>query len=189
VELFIDLKQLEELNLDPNAFVLLWCIHNKLDYSKLLHEPDLSRYLPFLQARGFIKISADGIIPRQPLIDLFKEEVNSNNVKEWIQEWRLLWPEGVKTMGRPVRGDKSGCLKKMTTFIKSERVTKDEIFEATKIYVFEKKRDDYKAMTCADYFINKDGISVLSALIEDIRTKGTKFKEVESSGSNFYKEL
>ena len=67
-------------------------------------------------------------------------------------------------MGRPVRGDKAGCIKKMTTFIKSERVTKDEIFEATKIYVFEKKRDDYKAMTCADYFINKDGISMSNNL-------------------------
>ena len=99
--------------------------------------------------KGFIKITENKIIARKKSIDLLlgselldavktvatsktaknKELVGS--VEDWIQEWRELFPAGIKSGGYPVRSPKSGCAAKMKVFIKKNKeVTKEIIFTA-----------------------------------------------------------
>jgi len=74
MELFIDLKQLEELDIDVNSYTLLWCINNDINYNEILKQINFPKYIDFLQTRGYIKITPEGIFKRQSLIDLFKGE-------------------------------------------------------------------------------------------------------------------
>ena len=48
-----------------------------------------------------------------------------------------------------------------------------EIFKATRLYIKEKANERYSYMKMADYFIDKDGGSMLSAYIERINEEGT----------------
>jgi hypothetical protein len=95
-----------------------------------------------------------------------------------------------------VRGDKQGVLKKMETFCKEyPQYSKSQIFEATRLYIFEKSRDHYRFMTCADYFIAK-GInrssktSLLAALLEDLDGDETILEKMQKGeGSDWHKEI
>ena len=57
----------------------------------------------------------------------------------------------------------------MKKFIKNHKeVTKEQIFKATELYVEEKKRVRYAYMRIADYFIEKDGGSLLESYVEQL---------------------
>jgi len=87
-----------------------------------------------------------------------------------IDEYRKLFPSGVYTGSRLVKGDRKGCIKKMQKLMRDNPdVTPTEIIEATKIYVGKAKDTFYEKMTCADYFIEKNGVSMLMGYIEAYR--------------------
>tara|TARA_R110000803_G_scaffold71102_4_gene134180 strand:+ start:19137 stop:19754 length:618 start_codon:yes stop_codon:yes gene_type:complete len=170
---------LVEHSLTPNEFVYLYYLVN----GKMLPITINITLIP-LQEKGFIKIMPEGKVQvRQKTINLFKlpitseekqitEAVNnsqklSTTVDQWISEWRDLFPMKIKTGGYPVRGTKQGCIKKMKSFIKANPgVTKEMIFKATKRYLEERRQTGYAYMKMADYFINKDGASMLETYIE-----------------------
>ena len=95
------------------------------------------------------------------------------NVNNWIDDWRALFPRG-KQAGYPIRGDRKDCIRKMRKFIKDNpNITKDEIFEATRKYIEDKKKENYRFIKMANYFIDKNGTSLLGACIEDLEDKGS----------------
>ncbi len=72
--------------------------------------------------------------------------------------------------------------------------TKEQIFEVTKLYVFEASRQNYNYMQCADYFIYKEArkgerMSTLASLLEDNDGKETYLKKIQEGGGNFHKEI
>ena len=84
----------------------------------------------------------------------------------------------MKTAGYTVRGTRGGCVKKMKKFMKEHKnVTKDQIFKATELYVEEKRRVRYAYMRIADYFIEKDGGSLLEGYIEQLDNNETSSDE------------
>jgi len=87
---------------------------------------------------------------------------------EWVNEWRMKFPAGVKSMGRLVRGDKRGTLVKMKKFWQDYPEFADQslVNKATDKYLYEKKLEDWHATTCADYFINKYDASMLASYCE-----------------------
>lgn len=88
----------------------------------------------------------------------------------WIQEYRDLFPIGVKSGGFPVRGDLKGCTKKMERFLEDyPEYDKEIILKATKSYVDKKRLENYAYMQLAHYFIKKDDISSLAAECENLR--------------------
>jgi len=121
------------------------------------------------------------------------EEITT--VDSWIDSWRDLWPKGVYTMGRPVRGDKQGCSVKMSKFVgKNPEVSKEAIFDATRLYLYKKSKDNYEATVCADYFISKqakrgEDVSVLKMMLEEIAETGSLLKNTENGGGLFHKEI
>ena len=143
-----------------------------------------------LEEDGWVKITHESIELRDKFtIFVGQTSAPTDNVSGWIDDWRNLWPPRVKSGGRPVRGDKKGCLSKMKKFVKEYDYSKDEIMEATRIYLFEKSRESYKYMTCADYFIFKNNSSVLASFCEDIRESGNSLKKTEDGNSSFMKQI
>jgi hypothetical protein len=169
MEVRINIEKLFQDGLTPNQFVYLCYIAKNEEEScpfKITQEE-----LQDLQSKSYIKIQEGQIILRGIFNEKFQTNRASNEV-DWIEEWRNLFPT-VKVGGRPAKGSKAGVIKKMLKFIKDNpKVTKEEIFEATKSYIFEKKQKNYDYMQCADYFIEKNGNSTLESFIEHYKEKG-----------------
>ena len=169
----LNIKTLVDRKLTPNAYVYLYYLVNKMICPIPLPDTNLT----MLESKGYIKIMADGkIIARTKAIELVDTEGQYEykeptfRVEEWIEEWRNLFPAGIKSGGHYVKGSPSGCLKKMKAFVKDHpKITKTVIFEATKRYVEEYRLKRFAYMKIADYFINKDGTSMLEAYIEQYK--------------------
>lgn len=191
MELQIDLKKLVEHNLTPNEFVFLVFLNeNREIYYKLSKEA-----IDKLVFDSWIRISDNNFILRPKFNSIFNESIKTKEiildkvVENWIDSWRELFPSGVKSGGRPVRGDKQGVLKKMKKFVKQNpNIPINTIFKATKNYVISKKLDNWNFMTCADYFIEKNNISLLSSFIEDL-SESNNYESIEDKGGKFHKEI
>ncbi|GEM_PF-2998307 len=81
----------------------------------------------------------------------------ATSADEWIDQWLDLFPKGVKSGGKLLRSDKKSCLTKMNKFLKEYSFSQDEIMDATKAYLDEREKDDWKYCKCATYFISKLG--------------------------------
>ncbi len=136
-----------------------------------------------LERMGYIKfkerdaeqVYLDNIIKTDKLKELFKEYIAEprgspkTSVGEWIDDWYNLFPAKVRSGGYPVKCDKRACLKKLIKFCKDHpEYDKEIIFNATKFYINSAKNKDYQYMKLAPYFIEKDGISMLSGECENI---------------------
>ena len=115
---------------------------------------------------------------------LSKDSLDKENVKDWIDEYRKLWPEGKNDFGYPYKGDKTGLIKKLITFFnKYPEYTKEDVFKATKEHI-KKYKGNYQYLQQSHYFISKDGISTLASICEfNKTTKGYYQKEDSNLGS------
>lgn len=173
MKITIDLDVLEKKRLNPTQYVYLYlkAVH-KINAIDSISEEDLE----MLEDEGYIKISDNGVVLRQVSLDLFKTLVEDNSM-DWIEEWRQLFPLGVKMAGYAVRGDKQNCTKKMKSFMKKyPDFTKEDIFDATRAYIDDRRKDNWNYIKLAHYFIEKDGASSLAALCEDIKARGKSAK-------------
>ena len=175
----IDVDQLEKLNLDPTSFIYLYYKVQGIKPIPNIIESQVNYDL--LESLGYIKWLNNGdLINLRPKAKaIFKDVKDSIDVDDWINDWRSIFPEGVKSGGRPVRGTKSGCVMKMKAFINRTKYSKSEIYYATKAYLAERKKDGFKFLICSDYFISKDGNSVLEAYCEDMENREFKDKTVD----------
>lgn len=171
----VDINLLVDNNLTPDEYVFLYYLDKGQIYSVNL----ITDYEKMEKA-GFIKIG-DRIYIRKRGSDLVNNKKSTvvkssstDTIPTWIDEWRDLFPKGIKTAGYAIRGTRGGCIKKMRKFIREhKKVPKDQIFKATKLYVEEKKRVRYAYMRIADYFIEKDGGSLLENYIEQLDSNET----------------
>lgn len=158
--------------------------------TKLLQLCEATSILKQLEARGYIERKEEEVIFTKKAEDLLvnvtdKLVAKTNNVDDWIDEYRSLFPKGIKTGGYPVRGDRNACIKKMQIFMKNNpEYDKDIILEATQKYINRKELDGYNYIQISHYFIYKNNVSNLasecSALLED--------EEIDSN-SNFSTEM
>lgn len=169
MEVRINVEKLFQDGLTPNQFVYLGYLYKNEE--KNCPFKITEQELQDLQEKGYIKIQENEIILRGLFNQKFR--VNKHPIEvNWIEDWRNLFPS-IKVGGRPAKGSKAGVTTKMLKFIKNNpEVTKEEIFEATKSYIFEKKLKNYEYMQCADYFIEKNGNSTLESFIEHYKEKG-----------------
>lgn len=86
--------------------------------------------------------------------------------KELAEKYQKLWPSGVMSGGRPLRQGPATLTKKLVTFMrKHPKITDLEILSATERYVATKKKENYNFAACSDYFIEKNGSSLLEAYV------------------------
>lgn len=104
------------------------------------------------------------------------------DIVPFVEEFRSLFPKGVRSGGYLVKGSKSGCIKKMKKFIDTHpEYNRELILNATKAYIQKKQSEGFQYMSLAHNFIEKDGTSQLEAECEDYN---------EGSGTtDFIKEI
>jgi hypothetical protein len=141
--------------------------------------------LESLEERGFIKIVEGGFSKRPKLNTLFSNIIETATVEDWIDEWRCLWPPGIKSGGKLVRGSKAACLQKMKVFLARTGYSKEEVFAAAQAYVLERKHHRYNYMTISSYFIKKDDDSPLEAWCEQLKEDTTRTEDF----GQFHKEI
>jgi hypothetical protein len=108
------------------------------------------------------------------------------DVEDWFPSWFDLWPKGVRTMGKLIRSDEKGCLKKMKQFVKDyPHFTPATIISATQSYLENKASEGWKGVRCATYFIShKDSGSDLAAECDEyVNSDEVK---ISSDNSNFF---
>lgn len=190
----IDLEKLASLQLTPTEYSFLMCEYKKYKYPGLSNDI-YTRLSTSLQTRGWCKLTEEGIILKQKFLDTLVNDSSPLLVDSWIDDWRELFPKEIRSAGRPIRGDKKACLKKMITFCKEyPEYDKKQIFEASRIYIFDKKRENYQYMVCADYFIYKETrkgerTSLLASLLEAIDGRQTDLQIIENGDDPFSKEI
>ncbi len=87
----------------------------------------------------------------------------------WIDEWRELFPQGINTSTNVAyRGDRKECIKKMDALLKTNPVTKELIFAATRKAINDAKSRNFEYFPAAHYFIEKKGSG--SRLLQYIET-------------------
>jgi len=185
----IDLTVLLKNNLTADEYVWLYQKYYGNNFP-IKHVLDKDK----LQTDGWLKVTPDQIVLRQKTINMFEEgdyvfkeeeEVKpvkqtidkaKADVKNWISEYRELFPH--KTSGgRLLRATPAVCIKNMCTFIgtnskRGKIVSKDTILNATKEYLKIQARDSYMYTKAANYFIMKEGDSLLLQHIEILETAG-----------------
>jgi len=172
----VDINLLVETNLTPDEYVFLYYLAKGQIYSvNLRADYDKLEKAGFIKQGERIHIRKRGIDLINNKIPIAKKDVKFvDTVSHWIDDWRNLFPKGIKTAGYAIKGTRGGCLKKMKKFVKEHKeVTKEQIFNATELYVEEKRRVRYAYMRIADYFIEKDGGSLLESYIEQLENNET----------------
>lgn len=91
-------------------------------------------------------------------------------VEEWIDEWTALWPAEVKSGGESIQTKAKYTVNKMVKWCKKHpQYDKDTIFAATKLYISERRAENYFGIRRAIYFIDKLGVgSALEDFCEKI---------------------
>jgi hypothetical protein len=133
---------------------------------------DINQELKVLEQMGYVKIggeSIEDVCLRHSALELFDDSIHSIS---WIEDWLLLFPEGVKSGGYYIRSDEKECADKMVKFIKKYKYDKDTIFKATKNYIERMKKQNYNFITLATYFITKrDRGSILASECANLNSK------------------
>lgn len=122
-------------------------------------------------------IAITGIEPTQ-----LEKPLDPNDLDVWIDEWIDIFPRGLKSGGRLVRGDKLSCLRKMRVFMKEYPYTKDTIMQATRNYIASKRDEGYAYTRCAVYFIYRVDTS-RSDKISDLASWCDQAIHEESNGN------
>jgi len=178
----IDTDIISKLEISISEYILIYLLYHDCR-EKIVATTEM---ILNLEAKGFVKDLPEGITLRKKTLDLFNVAVpiKTSSLEEFVENYRNLFPSGVKSGNRLVKGDKHGCLTKLKTFsIKYPEYTKEDILEATKVYIDLCRKRNYDKMTSADYFIEKDKLSMLASYCEDIKTRGVQVvKETGSVG-------
>lgn len=108
----------------------------------------------------------------EPFAPLFVGEEEDTDFDAFVDEYRKLFskntlPQWAYRSG--VMGDKKMVAKKLKMFIKSDRVSKQQILDATKFYIQNIQLGNIKYVHDADNFISKMGRSALRAMIEEFK--------------------
>ena len=166
----INFKLLKDNNLSPNEFVYLSLFFYGLEPLYF----DLDERFP-LQQKGFIETRNDGILITKKTIDLFSkktpksEQAKQEDLYEFVEKYRAIFPDKIKSGGRLIKSDSFACIKKMRLFKgKFKQFSEEQILQATSNYISSKKKENYHMCTCADYFIEKNNASMLASYCENL---------------------
>ncbi len=181
----IDKETLEKWKISPNCVWNLYCIENKLDFTKdslevICNKQD--KLIIINNDTNVINITKKGldILKDFMVISGSKEDkvVLEKDLLDFCNKYRDLFPSGILSGNRPIKGDKQGVYKKLKKFIsENKEYTFDVILEVTKKYINKCKQNNYKYISCADYFIEKNNSSLLSSMCEE-------YLESKSKGIN-----
>ena len=179
----IDLEKYSASGLSFTEFVFITAMYKQLNQvvEDILIEN--ARITVELEELGYLKKTSTSLVLREKGLSLLSasKSQTKNDVKDWIEDWRNIFPSGRNNIGFLYRGSKSGCIDKMSKFVKKNpKYSKEQIFEATKKYVERFRAKGYVYMLQAHYFIQKQQVgSTLEAELEVLGE--TKLKNTTKS--------
>ena len=186
MELLCNIELIKRHNLTPTTYLFLVSLHKGEEYPWDIPQTVLTS----LEGDGWIKILPDKIALRSKFKTHFRKYLAASEIADWINDWRNIWPSGVKTGNRLVRGDKKGCIKKMQAFVRDNpEYSTEDIFDAARVYMFEVKRQGSEKIICADYFIEKNGVSQLAVHLEDVENRIKVLLQIEGGETSFHREI
>lgn len=170
-------------------YALLICINNGISFPWDISEIAKQSMIKTLLDKGLLKFENGAYILKGKALLLInedpKETVSIKSCDSWIDDWINLWPKGVKSGGRPVRGNKTSIVEKMNRLLKNSNWKQEDIIDVTRLYIKQKEASQWQFITCADYFIIKNGSSLLEALLEEFDRD--EFSNSQAGNSAFYK--
>lgn len=186
-----------------SAFAVLAGVHQgKTELLDLLDDQNKSRRMILvyydLVRKGYLEVTgSDNLFAMTPAGHELAEKLIGNltekkerdftpGIEEWFPRWFEMWPKGIRTMGKLVRSDEKGCLKKMQKFIKEyPEYDPETILGATYNYLKIKERDDWKGVRSASNFINLQG-SGSDLAAECAEYKGGENEQTVDALTNFF---
>lgn len=137
--------------------------------------PDALMSYQYLHRLGFVDSSTDGQIYKISekgieLIELIKtkfyDEIEGEveivqtedkglTFDAFVEKYIEIFPKQRLPSGMPARGNKPDIIKKMKSFLREYKFSRDEILKATQLYVERFSASNYLYMATAEYFIHK----------------------------------
>lgn len=153
MELKIVWSELEKLDLKPLEYVFLFYLFSKIDYIDMFTEKSID--LVKLVDNKFIVVQKDIPILTNKGKKLFDALINSD-LDTNCKKYQALFPNNVKSGGKvPIRSNINDIKEKFTRFFKIYDYTWEDILGATKLYLDDKKLDNWKYISTAAHFIIK----------------------------------
>lgn len=160
--------------------IILYLIYNKENklYQEFIELPtintfDVSYFFKSYEQFGFLKITGNNLPEDIEFRKLFLDLLPTSERLDvdWTKEWLDLWPSGVKSGSRYVKASEKDITELLKKFIKKYKFSKEVIIEATKKYLEEKKKVNWSYITCSDYFISKNNVSLLASYCANLGVK------------------
>ena len=191
----------QENDITFDQFMLMYYIDDKPTLVKIVDKiTNFYELHQNLHRRGLVKFTSNNIdnylsidyiilTPKgNEIVDSFvdSEYVENTPDSDFIEQYRNVFAPAKSSGGRPIKGSKSSCNKKMERFFKEHPdITQEEVLKAATNYITKMAKQNYTYVTCADYFIYKrkqDGVevSLLEAEVELV-----KEGHIETSGDEF----
>jgi hypothetical protein len=173
----VNLATCIKYKLDPNSIFILKCINDRdndgfLWASQFFKREYFEKNINYLILRRFINMSKPSGYSLEFLSMVKTKRASNKDSSEFgkfVEEYYQLWPKGIMSGGYAVKSGRDACASKLRTFMKKNPLyTQQIILQATSNYIQRCKGNDYQFMKLANYFISKDGISVLETCCEEI---------------------
>lgn len=176
-------NKLKHVKHKNTSLAVLYCLHIGSDLKLLRHcQVEIAELIslgmieqvngvPSLVHSFYEKDSA--ALPKEKTVNPSKaKKILNKSVEKWIEEYRGLFPKGVKSTGLdyPVRGDRIQCIFRMKNFLVEYGYSKEIILKATEMYIKEQKAKGWHMTKKSHKFIKDMNGSVLSEYCELIET-------------------
>ena len=165
----VDEERLRGEGLTPNETFYLLSIRDNKEYVVLGKMSNIGflKEFEYLTPEGKLTEKSNKYLSEVFKKITIKKVVTKSDVKELSEKYRELFPKGIKSSNIPVRSNINSIIVKMVKF-KTDypKITDETILAATAKYVEGKRKEGYAFMTCADYMILKNGVSLLATLCE-----------------------
>ena len=152
-------KTINEGNLNPNQFYVLYCISNDIEAQMV----NIHLEMRNLKKLGYIDKDRRITPAGQIILDKISKSITPAKTvtkevvieKDLIQNYLDLWPAIKLPTGKYARSDKSNLEAAFKWFFKNFNYSWDTIMKATKRYVDEYRLKNWDYMRTSQYFIRK----------------------------------
>jgi len=150
-------EHIEDNNLTPNQYYVLWSIHMKRKPKHINNSLELRQ----LQNEQWVDEEYKLLAKASDFLDNMSKEVPNgkvNNKTFDVEEYLDVFPRGKLPSGKPARVNKKTVADGFTWFLKNYDYKWETIIEATKMYVDEYETKNYLYMRNSQYFIRKNNV-------------------------------
>ena len=156
IQQFYDI--LDELDVTPNAFHILWCIVNKRRPKSVNAHAELRNLIAVKLLDDKYAITEEGKIVLAKVESIFKEKIVIEKPvvsDDFIGQYLELFPKGKLPSGKSARVNRRDIEKAFKWFFQNYEYSWDTILKATAYYVDSFEKQKFMYMRNSQYFIGK----------------------------------